>query len=74
MGEDNPTPKTITEQIFEIILIIAERWKMTPFQILNTDIDQFILLCNYLINLGGEATPQKTLNEREESAAFWAAL
>lgn len=47
---------------------------MTPFQLLDTDIDQFILLCNYLTNLGGEATPEKKLNEREESAAFWAAL
>lgn len=47
---------------------------MTPFQILNTDIDQFILLCNCLANLGNEATPEKTLNEREEAADFWAAL
>jgi hypothetical protein len=47
---------------------------MTPFQILNIDIDQFILLCNCLVNLGGEKPPEKTLNEREESAAFWAAL
>jgi hypothetical protein len=74
LGEESPAPKTITEQIFEIILIIAERWKMTPFQILNTDIDQFILLCNCLTNLGGETPPEKTLNEREESADFWAAL
>jgi hypothetical protein len=47
---------------------------MTPFQILDTDIDQFILLCNCLTKLGGEAPPEKTLNEREESAEFWAAL
>jgi hypothetical protein len=47
---------------------------MTPFEILETDIDQFILLCKYLTNLGGEQPPEKTLNEREESAAFWAAL
>jgi len=47
---------------------------MTPFQILNTDIDQFILLCNYLVNLeGGDNTPPQQ-NEREEAAAFWAAL
>lgn len=47
---------------------------MTPFELLKVDIDDFILLCNYLTGLGGEAPPEKTLNEREESAAFWAAL
>lgn len=47
---------------------------MTPFQVLDIDIDQFILLCNCLVDLGGEETPAETLNEREESAAFWAAL
>ena len=30
---------------------------MTPFDVLNTDIDQFILLCNYLINLDNKGTP-----------------
>jgi len=50
---------------------------MTPFEILEKDIDQFILLCNYLTNLGGEQPPEGnnvTLNERDESAAFWAAI
>ena len=48
---------------------------MTPFDVLNTDIDEFILLCNYLVNLeGGDKTPPKTENEKEEAASFWAAL
>ena len=47
---------------------------MTPFQLLDTDIDQFILLCNYLTNLGGEEPLKEIINEREESAAFFAAL
>jgi hypothetical protein len=47
---------------------------MTPFDVLQKDIDEFILLCNYLVNLGGDKTPEATLDEREESAAFWAAL
>jgi hypothetical protein len=47
---------------------------MTPFDVLKTDIDDFILLCNYLTNLGGEKPPEKIHNEREEAAAFWAAL
>lgn len=47
---------------------------MTPFDVLQKDIDEFILLCNYLVNLGGDTTPVQTLNEREEAAAFWAAL
>lgn len=47
---------------------------MTPFDVLDTDIDRFILLCTYLVNLNGDETPQDTINEREESAAFWSAL
>lgn len=47
---------------------------MTPFEVFETDIDQFILLCNYLTNLGGEQPPEQALDEREEAAAFWAAL
>lgn len=48
---------------------------MTPFDVLKTDIDDFILLCNYLCGLNSEApTPPQTVSEREESAAFWAAL
>lgn len=46
---------------------------MTPFDVLKTDIDEFILLCNYLVNLEGcNSTPPT--NEKEEAAAFWAAL
>lgn len=47
---------------------------MTPFEILKTDIDSFILLCNYLVNLGGDTPPENTLDEKEEAAEFWAAL
>lgn len=48
---------------------------MTPFDVLKTDIDEFILLCNYLVNLEGDnKTPPKIQNEKEEAAAFWAAL
>ena len=48
---------------------------MTPFDVLKTDIDEFILLCNYLVDLEGDnKTPSIAHNEKEEAAAFWAAL
>ncbi len=47
---------------------------MTPFEVFKTDIDEFILLCNYLVNLSGEKTPQKLQDEKKEAATFWAAL
>ena len=47
---------------------------MTPFEVLETDIDNFILLCNYLVDLDGDETPPTQQNEREEAAEFWAAL
>lgn len=46
---------------------------MTPFEILDTDVDRFFMMCNYLCNLGERReTPQA--DEKEEAANFWAAL
>ena len=47
---------------------------MTPFEVMETDIDRFIMLCNYLTGLGGEKPQGKTHDDREEAADFWAAL
>lgn len=47
---------------------------MTPFDVLEIDIDKFILICNYLVDLGSEKPTENTKNDKEEAAAFWAAL
>lgn len=48
---------------------------MTPFEILDTDIDRFFMMCNYLCNLGAQNAQQtSTTDEREEAADFWAAI
>lgn len=49
----------------------------TPFDLFNQDTDDVIMLINYYINLGAETEntpPASVVNERDESAAFWAAL
>lgn len=50
---------------------------MTPFEMLDTDIDKFFMMCNYLCNLGERRelhTQADEANEKEEAADFWAAL
>ncbi len=50
---------------------------MTPFEIMAQDCDEVILLINYLLfkaDNAPENAPANIANEREESAAFWAAL
>jgi hypothetical protein len=53
---------------------------MTPFEVLDTDIDQFITLCNYLINLDNNSTPAATsagketrikVNDKTATGGWW---
>lgn len=39
--------------------MFAEKWNVSPFDIMQKDIDDFILLSNYIIELGGEAQEDK---------------
>lgn len=45
---------------------------MTPFDIFEKDIDDFILLCNYLVDLENKETEPKS--DKQEADAFWALL
>lgn len=56
---------------------LARSYNVTPFEIMAQDCDEVILLINYLLRkaeYAPEQTPAVVQNDREESAAFWAAL
>ena len=58
-------------------ITIAGNLGISPFDIFNQDTDTVIMLMNYYLRLGEEnkgQTPPAMLSDREESAAFWAAL
>lgn len=50
----------------------------TPFDIFNQDVDEVIMIINYFLVLGAESKnktpPAVYQNDRDESAAFWAAF
>lgn len=39
----------------EIVVLFAEKWHTAPFGVLEKDIDDFILVANYMIGLGKES-------------------
>jgi hypothetical protein len=51
LGEETPAPKTLSESILEVVIILSEQWRVPPFETLKTDIDDFIMLLNYYMNL-----------------------
>jgi hypothetical protein len=60
----------------ETTLTIAKHFNMTPFEVFKTDVDAVIMIINHFIAKGEKEnnTPPEIMSEREESAAFWAAL
>lgn len=58
-------------------ITLAGNLNTTPFDLFNQDTDDVIMLINYYLFLGAETKntpPASVVNERDESAAFWAAL
>ena len=53
-GESVSPPKPFSENLIDIIMIFAERWNMTPFDVMEKDIDDFIIISNYLISQNEE--------------------
>ena len=47
-GDENP-PKPFSQSIIEVVINLAQKWNISPFEILNKDIDDFILIINSLI-------------------------
>lgn len=57
--------------------ILAGNFNVTPFEIMRQDIDEVIMIINYLVE-SGRASKQDTndnaLTEKEQDRSFWAAL
>ena len=56
---------------------LARSFNVTPFEIMAQDCDEVILYINFLLYKAEnkpETPPTSARSEREESAAFWAAL
>lgn len=61
----------------ETTLTLARHFGTTPFVLFEQDTDGIIMIINHFISKGETAksnTPAPPLNERDESAAFWAVL
>lgn len=58
--------------------ILAGNFGVTPFEIMRQDIDEVIMVINYLAECGKESkqdkTTRKELTEKERDKSFWAAL
>lgn len=61
--------------------ILAGNFGVTPFEIMRQDLDDVIMVVNYLAESGknskqdNKATkPLSTLTEKEQDKSFWAAL
>jgi len=58
-------------------ITIAGNLGISPFNVFEQDIDEVILLLNYYLLIGAETpteTMPATLNDKDESEAFWALL
>lgn len=57
--------------------ILAGNFNVTPFEIMRQDIDEVIMVINYLVVSGRESkrdTTKPTMTEKEQDRTFWAAL
>lgn len=49
MNEGAETLPLLSEAITDFVITLAERWQMSPFDIMDRDIDDFILIANRLM-------------------------
>lgn len=59
----------------ETTFILAGSFGVTPFEIMKQDVDEVIMIINYLSE-SGKASKQedKMLNDKEEANSFWASI
>lgn len=57
-------------ELFELTITIADRFKMTPFEIFAQDCDEVISLINYFI-IKGEETENKKPQQPQAADGFW---
>ena len=57
--------------------ILAGNFGVTPFEIMRQDLDEVILVVNYLTERGREGKAgnnTNTVNEKEQDKSFWSAF
>jgi len=59
----------------ETVVLFAEKWNLSPFDVLQKDIDDFILIVNYFIEKGGDSSsngeqPKATYQQKRKDD-FW---
>ena len=59
--------------------LLAGNFNVTPFEIMREDVDEVIMIINYLAEIGsesrqGNAINATTISEKEQDRSFWAAL
>lgn len=61
----------------EVVVLVAKEYGISPFDVLNSDIDDFARLVNYLVESGrGEQTKKKTekrirVNDSTATGGWW---
>jgi hypothetical protein len=60
--------------------LLAGNFNVTPFEIMREDVDEVIMIINYLAEIGSESrqgnaiNATTTISEKEQDRSFWAAL
>lgn len=61
-----------------LTFIIAEKLGVSPFNIMAQDLEEVIMVVNYMIDSAEETntntTTENALTEKEQDRAFWSAL
>ena len=69
-GNDD-SPKPLSESLTEIAVLFAERWNTTPFDVLNQDIDDFILIANTMIKKTHNTAKSTAKPKQQQKDSFW---
>lgn len=62
VGDTVSPPKPFSDNLIDIIMLFSERWNMSPFDVLEKDIDDFIVISNYLMSMDIETEEKTTKN------------
>lgn len=77
-GVTPPCPKSLFYELMDFTFELSKIYNVIPFEILKQDKDEVIMLLNYMAekseSVQHESAPAVVKSDREESAAFWAAL
>ena len=67
VGETVSPPKPFSENLIDIIMLFSERWNISPFDVLQKDVDDFIIISNYLMSMDipKEEKTKKNITKKE---------